>query len=282
MLIRIVTDTACDLPLSLLREYRIRAVASSVVLDGQALAADHHLDGEEFYRRLEQVKEPPQAIDVTVESLSSAYADLLAEDPECTIISIHLSGEMARTMQNAREAAARFPDARIRIVDSRQVSVAQGLMVLEAARRAAQGASEAAILQRLTQMSSHVRSFVLLDTLEYLALTGRVSGLERFFGALVGIRPILKIESGEVLPHQNIVTRGRGLNALRDIALWSMDEQADLRLSIGHARCRADADWLADQLRQRLSISDLSIMEFGPGIGVATGPGALGFAWASG
>jgi len=151
--------------------------------------------------------------------------------------------------------------------------------VWEAANMAAANADMNTILAKLEHMREHTRLYFMLDTLEFVARSGRVGPLERLIGNLLDIKPVLTIHDGTVETHSQQRTRARALAALRDTALAECLRHSRLRIGIMHAACEQDARELADDLKRVLHPEVLLIGALSAGIGASAGPGALGVCW---
>ncbi len=233
------------------------------------------LTAAEFYRRLAASEKLPTNRDSTVRDFREVYNQVLAQSPGEPILSIHVSEALAITIGMARQAAALLPTATIRILNSKSVSLGQGLIVYEAARMARDGKSVAEILVRLSALRDQLKLYFMVDTLEYLAKGGRVGSTERLFGTLLGVKPVLTMRDGSVQPHSQHRTRVRGIAALRDLAVSAAAGQHGLVLGVAHAVCEGDANELAEELKRKLNPDRVIVTEIGPAVGTHTGPGAL-------
>lgn len=275
-MIKIVTDTACDLPHEIISSYDITQAVSTLVFEDEELYDDFRLSVPDFYTKLAASEEIPLTTDATVAEFQRVYTQVTAENPGATILSIHISSQMAETVANARQAAAYFPDVDIRIFDTKNVSLAEGLLVLEAARMAAAGVDVITILQTLRVIRDTIQLYVIVDTLEYFAKVGRIGPVERFFGTLTGIKPVLYVVDGQVEAHSNPHTRIAAVATLRRLALQAGAGLTNLRLAVGHTQAPKDAHSLCDHLQSRLNPAHTLCAELGPSIAVNTGPNALG------
>lgn len=276
---RIVTDTAVSLPDEVIEEYNITLVPGYVVIDGKRYVDYFELSRAEFYRLLETSSELPEAIDANVDDFKNLYRALLSADPYSPIVSLHVSGKLAQTADAARQAAASFPDAAIRIFDTNTVAAAQGLMVWEAARMADAGNSLSAILMTLSHMRDGMQTYFVLDTLEYLRRGGRVNTLQAMLGSLLDIKPLLTLRDGLVLEAGQHRSRARALEALEQLVIDSGKDRAGLKIGVVHALCEDEARKLAYSLGEALQPENIMVAELSGGVGSNTGPNALGVCW---
>src|SRR5574341_1522709 len=212
-MIRIITDTAVNLPPEVLREHPITLVPGLIHFGRQVFVDHFEMSPAQFYERMVGTHEAPTATDPTAEDFKVIYRSLLAADSRGSLLSIHCSGALAQTVESARVAAASFPDAHIRIFDTQSVSAAQGLMVWEAARMAAGGAALSDILMRLFSVREGISVYFILDTLEFLARSGRMGRVAWMVGNLLDIKPVLTLRNGMVEPVDQPRSRAKAVAA---------------------------------------------------------------------
>jgi DegV family protein with EDD domain len=280
--VAIVTDSAADLPADLARAHGITIVPIHVLFGEEDLLDGVDLAPREFYERLESKGPAPRTRPPAPEELAGAYRGLAGRGE---LISIHLSEKLSRTVVHARSAAespdgiAREPRVALtspRVVDSGSVSLGLGLLALFAARLARRGVPPAEIVDRLADIRGRLHVLFVVDTLEYLARGGRIGRARATFGNLLGIKPILGVVDGEVVP----VDRVRGGRAAhpRLLELFRERVAADLPVIAGvaHAKAPVWADRLRELLTGAFDVRELLVTEMGPVVGTHAGPGTVG------
>jgi fatty acid kinase fatty acid binding subunit len=280
-MIKIVTDTAVSLPPEVIREFEITILGGHIHFGEEKFADYFEMGPDEFYQRLTDSRIPPTYEDPSPDAFRVIYRSLLQRYEGIEILSLHCTSKMASTMGAARYAAASFPGVSIRLFDTLSVGAAQGLMVWEAAHLAAAHAEMNDILARLEHMREHTKLFFTLDTLEFVARSGRVGPLERVIGNLLNIKPVLTIQDGMIELHSQQRTRAKALASLRDLALGECLGQPHLRMGVMHAACEGDARELADDLKRVLHPEVMLVSPLSAGVGANAGPGALGVCWYS-
>src|SRR5690606_39247864 len=200
-MIKIVTDSACDLPQALVDEYGITVVPLTIRFGDEELVDREQLSVAEFWARSAQSSTLPETAAPAPGQFSQPYRDLAAEGADGIVV-INLSGAMSATTQSA-ELAARSYSAEdgavpVRIVDSRNCTLGQGTMVLAAAQAAAAGSSLDEVADRATGMAARTRVFGALDTLENLKKGGRIGGAKAFLATALAIKPIIQVVDGKV------------------------------------------------------------------------------------
>lgn len=274
MAVRIVTDSTCDLPAALVEAHGITVVPLTVFFDDEALLDGAEISAGEFYDRLRASSTLPRTSQPSVELFRETYQRVAADGDE--IVSIHLTSKLSGTLNAAsvaREEVA--PEIHVDLIDSYQVSLGLGLIVLEAARAAQSGASLAEVVATARRAMDRVSVHVCVDTLEYLQKGGRIGRARSFLGSVLSIKPILKVENGEVAPLERVRTRSKANERVFEIAS-SMARAKEM--FIAHSANEGEARAMIERLRPRLPHTDLILAEIGPVVGVYAGPGALGIA----
>jgi DegV family protein with EDD domain len=171
-----------------------------------------------------------------------------------------------------------YPGADIRVIESLNASVALGLVVLEAADRIDDGASIDQLAEWLDPMRSTVNAYFTLDTLEHLRRGGRISDMAAVAGAMLDIKPVLRIdETGALVISDKLRGRRKSIAALVDILARRID--GGCRILVGHGDAPEDAARLAEMVRERAGAADVIVTEVGPVIGSHVGPGMLAVAF---
>jgi DegV family protein with EDD domain len=279
MTVRIVTDTTAGLPSDILERYNIPNVAQYVHFGDEALREEYELDAATFYARQAAASELPKTSAPSVGDMLEAYRQVLNESPGATILSIHPSTDVSGTVRSARPAAAEFPDADIRIFDTRSVSIGLGLMVWEAARMAERGASPDAITARMEAMRDGTKIYFVVDTLEYLAKGGRIGRATHLVGSLLDIKPVLALCDGVVESYSRARTRRRSLSMLQEMAIQGAGGRPGLRLGLAHAVCADEVAPMVEAFRAQLEPEVFLYGDLGPSIGVHAGPGTVAVGW---
>jgi len=273
--IRVVTDSGADIPPSLAAELGIRVVPLTIHFGDEERRDGVDLTPEEFYRRLRsgEMSRTTQPAPADFEAVYRA----LAEEGADMIVSCHLSSELSGTMQSAN-IAAQSVDVPVHVVDTRSASLGTGLVAVEAARLAREGADIDVILARAKSVVAQQRVLFMVDTLEYLQRNGRIGKAQAFLGGLLNVKPILTLADGVVAPLERARGRAKAVARLLD-RLSETAGGVPLRIAVMHGDARAEAESLAEQIRARVQVKELLIGLLGPTIGTHAGPGTLGMVY---
>jgi DegV family protein with EDD domain len=192
-----------------------------------------------------------------------------------SIVCIHPSAEVSGTVRSALTAKESFPDADIRIIDTRTIAGPLASIVLAADRLARSGASAAQVEALVYEMMPRARIYFLVDTLEFLHRGGRIGGAAALFGSVLQIKPILTFANGKVEPFEKERTKKRALARLRELVRTEAARGADAHLTVMHTAMLDEATALAAELKAELGDADVLIMDLVPAIITHAGPGAL-------
>jgi DegV family protein with EDD domain len=196
------------------------------------------------------------------------------------IVSVHVSAKLSGTVNSATQAKAALGDAsQIEIVDSQLASAPQGLAVLNAAEWAREMSDFHEIARRVRQALPRFRSFVLVDTLEYLQKGGRIGKAQAFVGGMLKVKPILTIQDGEVHPVERPRSRERGKARLIELV---RDLAPVRQVNISYSTDRVQALAVRAELAEMVDPEHLIESRYGPVLGTYLGPNALGVTVAQG
>lgn len=275
MSIRIVTDSACDLPEEVVTEHAIRVVPLTIRFGDEEFIDREQLSTSEFWERCAQQTGLPETAAPAPGQFEAAYRELAAEGADGIVV-ISLSGAMSATMQSAELAARSVTDViPVRVVDSRSVTLGLGTIVLAAARVAATGASLDEVEAFARDRAARTRVFGALDTLENLKKGGRIGNAKALLATALAIKPIIEVVDGQVEQGGKQRTRSKALKFLVEKVRQYEGEISDL--AVLHADC-SDVDQFVEMLRTVHS-GEIVIGEIGPVVGTHAGRGTIGVAF---
>jgi DegV family protein with EDD domain len=276
MAIKIVTDSTCDLPQSVIDELGITVIPLFINFGGQGYRDGVDISRADFYARLPQSDPLPTTAAPGHEVFKQAY-DRLAADGATEVLSIHISESLSATFSVAKVAAQEAHSVRVTAFDSRQLSLGTGFIVEEAARAARDGSSMAEIIARLNTLIPRIHVFAALDTLEFLKRSGRMNGVVASLGGLLQVKPILKMYDGKA-DSDRVRTRSRAIGQL--VNLLSQCSPLE-RVAMVHTHAAGRAEEVRQLVEPMLPDKDIWSLDITPVIGTHIGPGAVGFACVS-
>ena len=276
----IVTDSTACLPVELASQHQIEVVSLHLAFGDQIYQDGMTADASEFYETLRTARRPPSTAapppGVYAEAILRAGKD--AEAVLCLTVSRQFSAMYDAAIQGATLAREQATGLDVRVLDSGAAAMAQGFVVLEAARAAREGATIDQVIERAQALMPRVQLLIALDTLTYLARSGRVPRLIVWAASPLQVKPIVQYQRGSYRPVAIVRTMRRTVERL----LQGLEKRAAggvLHVCVHHTNVPQEAEALAERVRAHLQPKELLIAEFTQVMGVHTGPGLLGFAF---
>ncbi len=273
--IRVVTDSACDLPDGLLTVLGVGMVPLRVRFGDEELVDREELSTKEFWARNATGGALPETSAPSPGAFCQAF-ERMAGEGATGVVCVTLSSRLSATIQAARQAASESgDDLPVRVVDSRSATMGEGLVVVEAAERAAAGADLEEVAAVAERSASELKVFGVIDTLENLRRGGRIGGAAAMLGSILAIKPVIEVRDGAVEEESKQRTRAK---SLRYLAAKVRAVGPLRRLAVFGADA-PDFDVLLDLLADVTPTHPRLVGDIGPVIGTHTGPGAVGAAW---
>jgi len=269
--IAIVTDSTADIPMDLAVQYHIYVIPNILIVNGESLKDGIDMTRHDFYERLPTMKAIPTTATASSGTYQHLYKKLLQEGVS-QILSIHASSLLSG-IYNAACVAAHSFEERVHVIDSQSITLGLGFQVLAAAEAALSEPIER-ILKIIEDVRRRVHVIAMLDTLEYVRRSGRVSWARARLGELMHIKPLLEVKGGRVLSLGLARTRRKGIERLVEF-LYALGKLE--RLAIVHTNADKDAQELLESLSLEIATPPVYV-NVTTVIGTHTGPNALGFA----
>lgn len=272
MKIALVTDSTADIPKNLRAKHQIEVVPITLHIDGQSYIDGVTLSREKFYAWMPTMQTPAKTASPSIGSFGERYEKLLSAGAE-KVISIHVAATLSGIFNVAQLAAADFGE-RVHVFDSGQLSLGIGFQVIAAAEAIEENQPIEGILQAMIALQTKLKLFAVLDTLEYLYRSGRVSWAKARIGSLLALKPLVEMTESQVL-NLGAVRTTRVANKRMHELLREVGSIEKLAILHTNAEERA-RDFLA-AAAPNLSSPPL-IVNVTPAIGAHLGPNGLGFA----
>ncbi|MDO9086662.1 MAG: DegV family protein [Anaerolineaceae bacterium] len=268
--VKIVTDSTCDLPISIVEEFGIHVIPCYVNMNGKSYLDGIDLTREFFFKSLPTANPLPTTSAPGMDAFIQMYQKL-ANDGADGIISIHISETLSNINNVAKIAAESFEAIPVRVIDSGQLSMGLGLLAMVGAKFAQKGASLDEVEAEILTKKPLTNTFAQLDTLEYLRRGGRLSSAMHGIGNLLEIKPITKMNngvSGVEMKRTRKKAHQRFLEIAKDLG------PAEL-VGIIHADAYQNALIVRDELREIWPDVEPIISFVTPAIGAHVGPGTI-------
>ena len=276
----IVTDSTACIPQELGGTHQIEILPLDLEFADRVYKDGLEITSAAFYEQLRSARRPP----TTGAPPPGVYAEAIvraAHDADavlCLTVSRQFSAMYDAAIQGARLVRAQTPALDVRVLDTGAAAMAQGFVALEAAREAQAGAPLDRVVARAEELMPRVQLLVALDTLTYLARSGRVPRLLAWAASPLHIKPIVQFQRGAYRPLAIARTMPRAIDRLV-LALQRQQANGALHACVHHTNVPVQAKALAERIHASLQPAELLIAEFTQVMGVHTGPGLLGLAW---
>jgi len=198
--IAIITDSTADIPVSLAEEYGIIITPLYVGFEGKLYKEGKTITSEKVYEKLEagvkvSTSAPPTGDFVNI------FRDLIEKKGKNLIYCIHLSSKLSGTFNSANQAKKFFPQAKIKVIDSKNATISLGFIALEAARAAREGKSEEEIDSLVESLIKKSKFFATIENFDYLFKGGRAPFLGKLLSKSIIFKLIITIDkNGKVKP----------------------------------------------------------------------------------
>ena len=275
--VKIITDSAADLPVELLQAYDIDLIPLRVYDEAET----EYLDGVTLksVTLLQKMREGAvyRTSLPSLETFQEKFVSYAKEGNPC--IYLAFSSELSGTYQSSvlikEEVKETYTDLDLEIIDTKCASLGQGIVVLEAAKMAKEGASKEEILNRVAFLMNHMEHIFTVADLQYLVRGGRLSKVAGFIGGLLNIKPILNVDEGKLVPLEKVRGKKKVLSRIVDI----MEERGkDLKgqtIGMTHGDDLETAEALKALITERFGCEVFIVNTIGAAIGAHTGPGVI-------
>jgi DegV family protein with EDD domain len=264
----------------LVASHPIRVLPLTLNWLGQSYRDGVDIKAGEFYTRLAQSSSLPTTSQVTIGQYEGLLKELL--DSGYDVLILPISSGISATYQSAAAAVKNFPADRVKLLDTRLVSMALSFQVLAAARAAINGASLTECEQVALQAYEQIGVYFTVDDLKYLAAGGRINSAKRLLGTALDLKPILEIKNGKIELVTSVRTSRKALEKMVDLVEEGIRGRSPVRISVFHALAEEKALELMETCRARFSPVELILSEVSPVVGAHVGPGTLSIAYQAG
>ena len=275
--VRIITDSACDLPDSVVQSLGIEVVPLFIRFGDDELVDREQLTTTQFWERCSVESDLPSTAAPSPGRFEDTVRKLQGEGATGVLI-INLSGELSGTIAAARLAAEKMKTSLdVRVVDSRTVTMGLGAIVVACARAAQAGGTIDDIEALANDLSARCKVWGALDTLENLKKGGRIGGAKAMLASVLSIKPIIEVRDGVVQEGGKQRTRSKALAFLVDKVREASTNPGISQLCVLHADC-SDVDAFVGQLKAVYS-GEILVGEIGAVVGAHAGRGTIGVAF---
>jgi len=273
--IRVLTDSACDLPEDVARRLDIDIVSLTIRFGDKEYVDRVDLTPSAFWAKCKSSKTLPETAAPSPGAFQAAYERAKSDGFDGVLV-LTLSAALSATNQSATlaaEAVAKIIP--VRVIDTRAVSMAQGLLCIEIAEVAQTGASLDELAERVEALTTKVGVVAMLDTLEHLVKGGRIGGARALLGQVLSIKPLLELKDGVVAEAGRQRTKAKALAAIAEVA----KSRAPLRrFALVHGDS-PEVKHLEALVADISTEFPLIVTDMGPVVGTHGGPGIIALCW---
>ncbi len=276
MKIRIVTDSASDIPVKLREELGITVIPIYVRFGNEAFKDGVEITNEEFYRRLVTGEVFPGTMQPSPADFQEVY-EKLAQDAD-GIISIHLSEKFSGTLNSARQARDMINSkCPIEIIDSESMTIGLGMICIAAARAVKAGKNMSEVVKVVKEAIPEIHIMVLFDSLKYLAKGGRIGKAKGLLGSILNVKPLLGMKDGIVVPISQVRSYSKGLEQQYQFIANALKEKGRVKdLAIMYNTTEKEANALAERVAPLYPREKIIMGPIGPILGTHAGPNLVG------
>ena len=278
---KIITDSTCDLPSTVIRELDVHVIPMEYILDEVSHFQDIEDEGEKtasFYGSLREGKVSSTSM-INTARFMDVFEPYLKAGQDILHISFSsaLSGSYNASRMAAEELKELYPERKILVLDSIAASIGQGLLVYHAVLKKRQGLTHEELYVWLEENKKQICHWFTVEDLMHLKRGGRISALSANIGTALNIKPILSVNmEGKLVNLGKVMGRKKSLSELIIKMKTSIETPENQVVIIGHGDSLKDAEFLSSKLKNELHVKELIMTQIGPIIGSHTGPGMIG------
>lgn len=276
--VAIVTDSTASIPESMLEELEIHTVAYYIHRGQEVLRDLVTIQRDEFLRWLMTTPNLPTTASPGPGDYVESYRTLIRRGLR-NILSLHMTANGSGAYQAATIARDslhdEIPEAHIEVVDTRNVSLCQGWMVIEAARAALSGLSLDEILARVKRMIPLTQMIQTADTLKYLYMGGRIGKAQHLVGSLLHIKPLIGMKDGVIVALGKAHSHLQAYTAMADMVAETVGKGKG-KVAYVHAGARQEVEKIKELVESKVDVVESFFAELSPALAVHTGPGTAG------
>jgi DegV family protein with EDD domain len=279
--VAVIADTTTSIPDDVLKTLDIRLVPYYVIVDQRPQRDVFDVQRRQFYDWLPTTNVLPTTSNPGAGDYLEALRDAYRTTKDMVVVTMTSTGSGAyQAAMIAKDmAGSEMPDARIMVVDSRQVAMAHGWAVIQAARAAQEGASLIRVGSVARETAFDAMMLQTADTLRYLYMGGRIGRALHLVGALLHVKPVISMQDGEIVAVGQTRSRVRAYDKMVEIMTKAVGSGARIRVAYMHAAALEEVEKIRARVEPAFNCVETLVTELSPALGVHTGPGTTGLAF---
>lgn len=277
-MIRIATDSTCDLPPEYFEEYGLITVPINIQFGTETYEDGVTIDRDTFYAKIEELGILPTTSQPSVGQFTQ-YFQGLKESGVTDVVSLHVTAKLSGTYHSAQMAREMMAgELRVHPFDSAGGSVTLGFMTIEASRMARAGSTVSQILARMETIRERTSLVLTLRDLRYAQMSGRVGRLQSSLASLLNLKPIVRLEDGLLDVAEKVRTQSKAIDRMLEIIVEQVGTSAPVNLAVVHARAPEEGRQLLDRATKLFNCKETFLADLTASLVVHFGPGTLGMA----
>ncbi len=281
--VAIVTDSCASIPESLIQALKIHWVPYYIHRGEEILRDLVTAKRDSFYQWMATARELPKTASPGPGDYVQMYEEVAEREDTDEIVSIHMTSKGSGAFQAAKVAqsmvADLLPNLKVEVIDTLNVSMCQGWMVIEAARAALEGRSLSEVADVARDLIPKTHMIQTADTLKYLYMGGRIGRAKQLMGSILNIKPLIGMEDGLIVPLGQARSRRRAYAAMVDLVESAAGRAGQIKVAYVHAAAQDEVEKLREMVEARLTCVESLVAELSPALGVHTGPGTAGLCY---
>ena len=280
--VKIITDSCADLNVEQLSKYNIDYAKMSTVYKGVETPALLNWTDREVHELYNIMRDGNRitTAQVSVEEFQRIFEKYLKQDMDIVYIgcSSKQSGSVNTGFVTAKKLMAEYEGSKIICIDSLNASMGEGMLAIEAAKMANDGASATEIEAHILSIRKKVNQYVTVHSLDALKRAGRVKGSAAFFGNLMGVKPIIIADAnGDQAAYKKVKGRQKSFEEIVALLKSTIIDSEDQTIYLTHADCaKEEIDSLVEMIKKEIPCKGVEVGYIGPIVGASIGPDAVG------
>lgn len=275
-MIRIATDSTCDLPPGYFQELGIITVPINIQFGTETYEDGVTIDRDTFYDKIEELGTLPTTSQPSVGQFAHHFRGL-KESGVTDVVSLHVTAKLSGTYQSAQMAQEMMAsELRVHPFDSASGSIALGFMVIEASRMARAGSTVSQILARMETIRERTNLVLTLKDLRFAQMSGRVGRLQSSLASLLNVKPIVRLEDGMLDVSEKVRSQKKAIERMIEIVAERVGTSAPVNLAVVHARVPEQGRQLLDKAKDIFNCKETFLADLTTSLVVHFGPGTLG------
>lgn len=279
MSFQILTDSCCDLPLEIIDQYNLDVISFTITIEGEELIDDlgRTFNKNQFFERLKGGATASTS-QINIHTYLEKFKQYVEKGTPLLYLAFSsgLSGSYYSAIQALDLLKEEYDNPQVIIIDTQAACLGEGLLVYEAAKKKAEGASLEEVVSWVEEYKGKLHSWVTVDDIKHLQRGGRISSTQATIGSLLNVKPIIVMtKKGKLVPSGKVRGRKKSLLQLVNKTVEGIVNPEKQTLFIGHVGAPEDAAFVKKELENQLDVKEVKISSYGPTVASHTGFGSL-------